>query len=1463
MNMSTQVSVLSSQATSGSLNQKKTLSELLADRARKRKREVEDDHRLQEAVLQLISSHQNLGNLLTEVEQPLCKHLPPLSESSSPDKTWGPQDSLKVSALRDQASRLGVPVGVLSAKTVVVKIQELQHAESKQVALLGLEQRKELLCLLQTVKDLLCQNAFSRLHFSLEIWQAQVPPVLEVLFLFQKENIIGLEEIFESNHDAAMGTEWLFQNLCLLCSDPQTQTLEDAKQMLSDIVILLVRNGFRETFAMGAKADLQKTPQICFAVLDKMLSWMLNVVSEAKDQEDCQKVKAAECWIQVFDASLYRSTVPPNSVKQFFSHTLTKIFTYPSSLRVCDAVRMQGEWCFAKTCPLLSLLYRKVLVLLNVEDMIGHLQRILEADEVNWQFLLSFVSTLLVCQAQAQTVFKDLLNRLLHNAFEVYELENMITAFLLARQAALEGPAVFVSYKDWFKVSFGIATGYHGSSKKSLIFLLKFLTELVPFEPPQYLKVHVMHPPYVAAKYRPMLLDYITLAKTQLADLKVAIEDMGLYEDLSASQGPQQPRCQVLQDVEKAITIFENTGKVPTSVLEASIFRRPYFTSRFLPALLTPRMLPRTPDSGMRLIEALKKADKIPASVYTSYIQACQKEKKKLLEAGSLEMEVDCPAEPVELLSAGLEELQKLIIKQSKDDAVPSLISVISERLKVVICDDGDTALLDLPFVVNVSSSNLEPLELKIADLLLKSFCQNIVVASYFSPPHRQGEWASLFVKMLCGHQKLLQAVLIRLLDLICHQGPSLSDLHILGLAVFIIHLQETKELIPLLNTGLPSGSGTVLTLAEYLDRFLTCETGDSLLFCKRFCTTGLAYVFCRSSPCILDNVRQLAPSAFVRKLQYVLPRLIQEARDELSECDLDDLWQSLSEISINWKVACLALWRQKLFRELIKEQEFQLSFTDWVTYELNVQPHRDVLTDMERHEYQRWACYQVYLPLLSATESYGGNVKRACSVIVHSLLDFCQRSAGKCSSQSELTPVFRGGYTDILCRLQEMIQDSEPFLKRSLLQESKPDAGHFPFNIFQERVKSTEQVEGEGSMLGVQLSRLQEVQMFTRILVQLPASVLFQTRREGASWVIHCSTFFDFVNVELKNISSLTCAIPYDVTAHFLRGLINCSMEYEKPAEQVNSILMSCQCKCPILLSSAVKWWPLLQSVLCSQWQMQSSDAVPKEMQKLMDCQQIAKSFHVSEYFPSDDCPWLSAAFLYFSSQRQINRLEQGHEMQELGSKSQQFLVCLLFFYMMDLSSCQLQAKEAKVFSEVLMKCVEIIHMMEQKRKGSGESWFILFELEEKHQTPYQVLHKLGSSVLIRMLPFAFYSVLPKLDKSLCDELLATPNFLIVALKAYASLVQLFLDSQEILTEASPSEPQQPKVAQADTLELITQGRRFLLHALSKCPKPRYSSKSQLLEACGDLDPEIRAAIVHCFQPDNEDDLATEPQLF
>ncbi|XP_051884717.1 Fanconi anemia group A protein-like [Pristis pectinata] len=742
------------------VTQRKTLSQLLGSRSHRQRKRCPSEPLLQETVIQFMRHHQNLGDLLLEVTGSESKRLCNRGNVNSGDHNANAPagGSFIASVIQEQALLMDLPSGLLSARVSVEKIQQIAWLgdTSRHTIILDSIQRSKLVCLLQSLQELLSTSMLSRLQFSEEIWKAKEMPMLEVVWRLQKKNIVSLEELVTSNPDVTFVVCWLFDNLCLLCSgtEDQPEHQDIQRQMLSDIVTELVRNGFMESNILECDPKAQQFPQICSEVLNRMLLWLLDNVCKEGEEDDPSVQKATLFWLNVFDVTLFHGIVSLDLLKQFFYHTLTQILTFNPVLEASDAIRMQGEWCFAKTKTLLTTLYRKLFVLFSAEELVIHLRQVLETHEVNWQNVLSCASTLLVCQPQTQQLLKELLANLLINSFENYELESIITAFLLVRQAALEGPAVFISYSEWFKNSFGSANGYHGNSKKALIFLLKFLTDLVPFESAQYLKVHILHPPYVPSKYRALLLEYVSLAKTRLADLQVSIEEMGLYEDLSTAYCPPKPQCQALQDVEKAILIFENTGKIPASVMEASIFRRPYYLTRFLPALLAPRVLPVSLDPRMAFIDSLKKADKIPDNMHANYIHACNREKQRLLEGASTSEEMEHPREPIKVLSAALEELRKVATSPSRSDDVSSQIAVISAQLKAMIDDGDDCTAMDKPIQLDTVVDTLQPLELEVRDLLLKNFCQIFLTTSSFNPPQRQGEWASLFCEKCVWSQK-------------------------------------------------------------------------------------------------------------------------------------------------------------------------------------------------------------------------------------------------------------------------------------------------------------------------------------------------------------------------------------------------------------------------------------------------------------------------------------------------------------------------------------------------------------------------------------------------------------------------------------------------------------------------------------------------------------------------------------
>ncbi|NXO54445.1 FANCA protein, partial [Aramus guarauna] len=1439
----------------------RTWRDLLAGRARKRKSTFGSGAELREAALRLLDHHQNLNDLLLEVDDSV--------------KTGG-QDGIEhqevssesfiVSVLQEQASRLGVPPAILAAKNTVTNIERICQASASpsRAPLLNLDQRKRLSCLLQTVKDLLANNVFCRSLFCQEMWKMKDPPVLEAVWHLHRGDIVGLGELLESPPAAPAVEEWLCRGLRGLCEQAEepSRDVELAGRVLSgkalnralvewgwaaDFAIVFLQNGFPQTSELGRKLEFKKVPHICHAVLQRMLTWVLDAVGKEK-QQDVSTLQAMRFWLNVFSVSLYKSAVHPDSLQQFFRHTLTEVLTYNPLLKVSDAIHMQKEWSFTRTCSLLTTLYRKLFVAFSVKESICQLQQVLETREVNWQHVLSCVSTLVVCQAEAAQLVKELLSHLLTKAFENYDMENMITAFLIARQAALEGPAVFTPYSEWFKASFGNAGGHHGSSKKALVFLFEFLSELVPFEAAPYLKVHIMYPPFVPTKHRSVLLEYITLAKTRLADLKVAIEDMGLYEDLSSTDEPVQPQGQALRDVEKALQIFETTRKIPTSVIEASIFRRPYYTSRFLPALLRPRVLPKTPDMRMAFIDSLKRADKIPSNLYSTYTQACCAMKEKMLRDES-KAESSRSKEPVEQLKAELAELRTLIVDQAKSEDVPVQIAVISDRLASILghsSDENEAAILNSPIQVDVSAPRLESCHQSVVDLLLTSFCQNLIAASYFNPPDRQGPWLSLFVKMMCGHRKLLPALLGRLCQLIYHQGPFLNDAHILGLAAFAIHLSESRALIPEVEVNLGISQPVpekILSISAYWNCLLACRTEESFAFCMRFCTAAASYLLCKFSSYSREDLCTLLPPSLVKKLQYIVPRLCLEARGILCEEGKTDLsWSSLSCPSLNYKRASLSLWKQARFQELLKEKAFQLSFREWLLLELEVYPGKDVLSASERQDFHYWAIYQWYLPAPSASGGCDGDLEKACSIIINAILDSSQRSdLGTCGqSKMSVNP-------DILCKLQEMVL--ELGRRQKLLSGCVDAQRHFLFEILQERLKHRE----GGSAVGEQLWRQQELLLHRRILVGLPASALIVTCRKGKKTTLDCEDFFRFVNSELKNVCSRGYALSYDITTHFFRGLLSASAECEESAEGVNDVLAACQIKCPIVLFSAALWWPRLEPILCSQWKRLFGAPLAEELERLRERQSSATSFLSSGVLSTlSGPPWISAAFLHCAIQRQsphvISRLESMSSESPLQIEltgflfSLQLLVSLLFFSLMDLISAKIAPKEGADFQTSLEWSLEILRCLEER----GASWPLLFCSAEKDPRKYHVLRSATSDRHIQLLPVAFYSLTPCFHR----ELLAREQtFLYVALDLYVQLLRLFVEGKDLLL--SDQAGQNPDPAEhGDPLEVISAARRFLLAAVPCCPAQSFGNIQPLLPMCEELDPELGAALLHFSRP-------------
>ncbi|KAL0621685.1 Fanconi anemia group A protein [Plecturocebus cupreus] len=1091
--------------------------------------------------------------------------------------------------------------------------------------------------------------------------------------------------------------------------------------------------------------------------------------------------------------------------------------------------------------------------MLSPEELVGGLQEVLETQEVNWQRVLSFVSALVVCFPEAQQLLKDWVARLMAQAFESCQLDNMVTVFLVVRQAALEGPSAFQSYADWFKASFGSARGYHGCSKKALVFLFKFLSDLVPFESPRYLQVHILHPPLVPSKYRSLLTDYISLAKTRLADLKVSIENMGLYEDLSSAGDITEPHSQALQDVEKAIMVFEHTGKIPVTVMEASIFRRPYYMSHFLPALLTPRVLPKVPDSRVAFIESLKRADKIPRSLYSTYCQACSTAEAKPEDAAlGVRADPSCAEEPLGQLKAALEELRASMTNPSQHDVISAQVAVISERLRAALGHSEDDSGVEIAKIqLSIDAPRLEPREHTAVDLLLTSFCQNLMTASSVAPPERQGPWATLFMRITCGCA--LPAVLTRLCQLLRHQGPSLSAPHILGLGALAVHLGESRSALPEVDVGPPAAT-VYLPVPELFEKLLTCRTRDSLLFCLKFCTAAISYSLCKFPSQSLGILCSYLSSGLIKKFQFLVLRLFPEARQPLSQENAANLsWRPLYLPSTDWQRAALSLWTHRAFRELLKEEDVQLTYRDWLHLELEIRPEVDALSDTERQDFHQWAIHEHFLPEPSASGGCDGDLETACTILVNVLMDFHQSS--RIYDRSENSDLVFGGHTgneDIISRLQEMAADLELQQDPSVPPGHAPSQGHFLYGIFRRRLQAL--ISGWG--VAASLQRQRELLMYKRILLRLPSSILcgssFQAQQPITA---RCEQFFHLVNSEMRNICPQGGALTQDITAHFFRGLLNASLRSRDPSLMVDLMLAECQMKCPLILTSALLWWPSLEPVLLCQWRRRCQSPLPRELQRLREGRQFASDFLSPDATPQAPNPaWLSAAALYFAIQ-QVGEENFRTQLKKLDCEREELLVFLFFFSLMGLLSSHLTPNSALGPLKALDVCAAVLECLEKRKI----SWLALFQLTESDTRLGRLLLHVAPDQHTRLLPFAFYSLLSTFHE---DTAMREEAFLSVAVDMYLKLVQLFV-AGDTSTVSPPAGRGLELQGQGNPVDLITKARLFLLQLIPQCPKKNYSHITELLADRGHCDPELSIALRSGQQAAPGADLYREPHLF
>ncbi|XP_050960714.1 Fanconi anemia group A protein isoform X2 [Labeo rohita] len=1366
-----------------------TVSALLARRPVKRARAEETETQLQESCVNLLMRHQNTSQLLLEITSHEKIRSISCDGYEGLEHNTAVQTSVLESELRRRSEQTGVPVGLLSARVLLENIEDLitQTDTNTEQVLLDAKQRTGVCALLKSAQALVSAGVLGPELLWQEYWKLQ--PVLEVIYHLHTHNILTLDFMLE--RDAAVSA-WITRQLEALCACVKTAAddRQIRRQILSTVVCVLVRRAFEDSG--------HKLSQTCCVILDSMISWLLDSLSDTGTE-----TSAADFWVQVFDVSLFDGDrVPEDTLRRFFTHSLMRVLTYRPVYKVSDVIAIQSEWSFAKTPTLLTALFCKMCLVFSVECVLDQLLQVLETHEVNWRHILSCLCHLLIYHSQTQSCLTDLLSGLLRSAFDGYDVEKMITLFLLARQASLEGPAVFPSYSDWFKLSFGGSSSYHAKSKKSTVFLLKFLSDLVPYEPPQYLKVHVMHPPFIGGKYRSLLQEYVTLAKTRLRDLKVSLEETGIFEVVNGSAGAVE--CPAQQDVEKAITLFMTTNKIPATVIEASIFRRPYFLSRFLPALLSPRVLPVKSDPRMMFIEALRKADKIPGGLYTSYTESCQRETNRLKQGVCESSEDDHLLD----LQEQFLHLRRMMTDGASDGDVCAQLSRISLTLRNGRADEETGS-----DVITLNRDSPDSAHTAVTGLILQNFCLCLLDASKVNPPNRQGSWPSVFAKVLLGHRWLLSAVIHRLWDLLRFQGSALSAAHVLGLAALQVELHYCRHACP--PVRLTGSSAAALSVSECLSEALICSTRSHMAFCLRFCVAVLSYGLCRANA-QEEELHHFIPERLYKKAQYVTARLIAETRAHASDEDESDPRGDGTDLTGTLQDSAVALWRNAQMRSLRNRPRYQLSFSEWLSSELHVQRSQDALTDAERQEYEQWACEQYYLPMSQRDGGCEGDVSRTCALIVAAVLD---RHAASRTGGSSLEHT-DGCLPDLLSVLQALLY--EVALTR---QNASEETGRFLWDVIDDRCAATPDPDGIGAELNCQ----QTLRDVSRVLVLLPPVMLLSvtTDRTGRR-TPDCRRMIRHIG-HVQRTCGPAGLLSFKLTAHFLKAVVSGGASCDRPEDAVNACVSLFNTECPLLTLSAARWWTRLSAVLISQWRrLTGRDALPDQLQMLEDGHRWSARASEGRVSPVPSAPsWLLAACL-----RPVLRTSDGETenvrrlVRQLHDTDRQVLLFLFVFSVMELICARLNEQAAGCLRRVRDVSVCLLsHLLDDC------DWLLLFDRSGSDHRLTHFLSRVASPQTLRLMPFAFYSILGGAESEVLTGAVRSPGFLYSAAVSYGELSRLFLN-------AHPSDgPEQ---------QVLLEARRVLMSgiALSSPDCLTLSQRRQLQSEYEQLDSEIAAAL-------------------
>ncbi|XP_067121788.1 Fanconi anemia group A protein homolog isoform X2 [Centruroides vittatus] len=799
--------------------------------------------------------------------------------------------------------------------------------------------------------------------------------------------------------------------------------------------------------------------------------------------------------------------VDSTTLLAFCKFSLNYILSHNPVLKASQAISNQHKWSFKNSNTCFVSTVRK---------------QVLERQEVNWRTLLTTVSIFLVCSKEAYSLLQDFINKLLKESFDKLEIDYLISCFLITRQCVLEGPHYFISYENWFQSHFGDISTSFANTSKTFSYFVKFLTSLVPYEPVYFLKAHLTRPPSIPSKCRPLFNDYVMLVKTRLQDLKENCDQVGIYSEADVlkdktEEGNSKFSTQAEVDVNKALLLYETTGRIPSSVLEASLFHKTYFIGQFLPVLLSPRPFSDVPDIRTKFIEELKKLGKLPVSLYDKYQEECERETTRMLEGVIMDESFE------EELNNPFDTMQKSInyfCKSFEDKNKPEELMLINQLSVAIQSVLKENESVESPQKVICLTEKIDEHSLysKISLSLLEAFkhCINLMELKH---DEWKSDWDILFVSMIGNFPVLHKPLFLHLWQKLTRHNDDDSEIY--GLSHLLIRITERTDIFPQVSHD---NLSDVTTLCNAIFTLLKLETHQLMLNNLKLSTVYLKQV----SKIVNDeNYLVLMPSSLVKKFQFIAVRLHPELR-ELIQNDI-----SVDKTDIKFDDVIHLFHSDLILRAL---DETKLSLRDWVTFEAEVEPFQDNFNAYERCEYFHWCIYCIFLPKYT--------VQDVCSCIFSVI-----------TSKSGV-PSF--------CQLLLILQE----LSLSL---TLPENKELPWLL--QEFKAITEVKSASSYVSISIQH--QLTTYFRIVTLLPPYLFYSNKKEVIN-EYSLNTLKEIVQNILRPYFLEVYSFPQNLTSFLWKGIA--SLSYSSCNELLIEDLLN---STPVLISSLVIHWSTIGTVL------------------------------------------------------------------------------------------------------------------------------------------------------------------------------------------------------------------------------------------------------------------------------------------